>query len=60
MLRGGAVVKMPADDPRAVALFETIRAGDVEALERLLADHGELATAGLVQPRIGDEWKALQ
>src|SRR4051794_12960999 len=48
-------VKMPADDPRAVALSEAIRAGDVEALERLLAEHEELATARLVDPACGDE-----
>jgi hypothetical protein len=38
------------DDPRAVAAVAAIHAGDVEGLERLLAEHAELATA-----RIADE-----
>src|SRR5918999_5666443 len=50
---------MPADDPRAVALAEAIRAGDVAALERLLGEHGDLATARFVDPRCGDERTAL-
>ena len=33
------------DDPRAVAAFEAIHAGDVERLGRLLAEHPALATA---------------
>jgi ankyrin repeat protein len=52
-------VKLQADDPRAVSLAEAIRAGNVEALERLLAEHGDLATARLVYPRCGDERTAL-
>jgi uncharacterized protein len=59
MDRGCGVVKMPADDPRAVALFEAIRAGDVDAVERLLAEHEELATARFVDPRCGDQRTAL-
>jgi uncharacterized protein len=50
---------MPADDPRAAALTEAIHAGNVEALERLLAEHEELATARFVDPRCGDERTAL-
>jgi ankyrin repeat protein len=52
-------MKLPADDPRAVALSGVIRTGDVDALERVLAEHGELATARLVDPRCGDERTAL-
>ena len=52
-------MRMPADDPRAVGLAEAIRAGDVRALERLLAEHGELATARFVDPTCGDERTAL-
>lgn len=48
-------MKLPAGDPRAVALTKAIRAGDLEAVERLLAEHGELATARFVDPRCGDE-----
>jgi ankyrin repeat protein len=48
-------MKMPADDPRAILLSEAIRAGNVEALERLLTEHEELATARLVDPACGDE-----
>jgi uncharacterized protein len=58
-VRGFAVVKLPADDPRAVALSQAIRAGDLDAVERLLAEHGELATARFVDPRCGDERSAL-
>jgi uncharacterized protein len=54
-----AVVKIPADDPRAAALSEAIRAGDVDAVERLLAEHGDLATARFVKPACGDERTAL-
>jgi uncharacterized protein len=36
---------IPAADPRAAAAVDAIRAGDVDALERLLAHHPELATA---------------
>jgi ankyrin repeat protein len=50
---------MPADDPRAVALSEAIRAGDVDAVGRLLAEYDELATARFVDPRCGDERTAL-
>jgi uncharacterized protein len=52
-------MKMRADDPRAVALVEAVRAGDAGAVEHLLADHGELATARFVDPRCGDERSAL-
>ena len=52
-------MKMRADDPRAVALVEAVRAGDVGAVEHLLADHGELATARFVDPRCSDERSAL-
>jgi len=52
-------VKLPADDSRAVALSEAIRAGDVGAVERLLAEHGDLATARFVDPRCGEERSAL-
>ena len=52
-------MKMPADDPRAIELAEAIRAGNVGALERLLADHGDLAAAWFVDPRSGDERSAL-
>jgi hypothetical protein len=48
-------VKIPADDPRAVALSEAIRVGDLDAVDRLLAEHGELAAARFVAPRCGDE-----
>ena len=52
-------MKMPADDPRALRLAEAIRAGDVPELERLLAEHGELATARFVDPNCGDERTAV-
>lgn len=48
-------MKLPADDPRAVALYEAIRAGDLDAVERLLAEHRELATARFVDSGCGDE-----
>jgi hypothetical protein len=40
-----------ADDPRAVAAVEAIRAGDLESLRRVLAEHPALATAGLGSER---------
>jgi ankyrin repeat protein len=52
-------MKLPANDPRAVALFEAIRAGDLAALERLLREHGDFATARFVDPSCGDERTAL-
>jgi uncharacterized protein len=52
-------VKLPADNPQAVAFIEAIRGGDVESLERLLAEHRGLATARFVDPRCGDERSAL-
>ena len=52
-------VKLPADNPQAVAFIEAIRGGDVESLERLLAEHRGLATARIVDPRCGDERSAL-
>ena len=42
---------IPGDDPRAVAAFEAIHAGDVEGLERLLAEHPTLATARFTDER---------
>jgi uncharacterized protein len=39
---------LPEDDPRAVALVAAIRDGDVEALQRQLREHPELATARVV------------
>jgi uncharacterized protein len=36
---------VPADDPIAVAAAEAVRAGDLDALERLLSAHPALATA---------------
>ena len=36
---------VPADDPRSLAATEAVRAGDLDALERLLSAHPELATA---------------
>jgi uncharacterized protein len=44
-------VTIPGDDPRALAAFEAIHAGDVEALERLLAEHPALATARFTDER---------
>ena len=32
------MARLPSDDPRAVAARAAIQAGDVEALERLLAE----------------------
>ena len=42
---------MPGDDARAAGAVGAIRAGDVAALERLLAEHPELATARLTDAR---------
>ena len=42
---------IPGDDPRAVAAFEAIHTGDVEGLERLLAEHPTLATARFTDER---------
>ena len=52
-------MKLSADDPRAVALFEAIRAGDLDGIERLLAEQGDLATARFVDARCGEERTAL-
>jgi hypothetical protein len=52
-------MKMPADDPRAGSLAAAIRAGDVEALQRLLTERGGLATARCVDPACGDEGTSL-
>ena len=41
---------IPADDPRAVALTTAIQAGDLSALDGLIARHPEVSTA-----RFGDE-----
>jgi uncharacterized protein len=43
-------VLLAADDPLATSATEAVRAGDVDTVTRLLADHPDLATA-----RIGDE-----
>jgi uncharacterized protein len=40
--------KIPADDPRAVAVVSTIRNGDVDALQRVLNDDPALATTRIV------------
>lgn len=48
-------MKMAPDDPRAVGLAEAIRTGNVVALERLLSEHEEIATARFVDPGCGDE-----
>jgi len=48
-------MKMPAADPRAIALAAAIRVGNVEELERLLTEHEGLATARFVDPACGDE-----
>jgi uncharacterized protein len=50
-----SMVSIRADDPRAVAAFEAIHAGDVDALERLLVDDRGLATARFTDPSCGDE-----
>ena len=39
------MIDIPDDDPLAVAVVQAIRTGDVERLERLLAEHPSLATA---------------
>jgi len=39
------VTTIRSDDPRAAAAFEAIHAGDVRALERLLAEHPDLVSA---------------
>jgi uncharacterized protein len=44
-------VTIPGDDPRAVAAFAAIRAGDVEGLGRLVAEDAELATARFTDER---------
>jgi len=41
------VAIIDTEDPTATAAVEAIRRGDVEALQRLLADHPDLATAAL-------------
>jgi uncharacterized protein len=50
-----AMVSIPADDQRAVAASEAIHGGDLPALERLLADRPDLATARLIEAGCGDE-----
>lgn len=52
-------MKLPADDPRAAALIAALRSGDVDAVERLLAEHADLAGARFVDPSCGDERTAL-
>ncbi len=49
------MVSIRADHPRAVAAFEAIHAGDVQALERLLVEDRELAAARFTDPSCGDE-----
>ncbi|MBC7788599.1 MAG: ankyrin repeat domain-containing protein [Anaerolineae bacterium] len=44
------MTSIPPEDPLAVALVEAIRAGNVSALKRLLADNPGIATA-----RVGDD-----
>ena len=44
---------MRSDDPVAVSLIQAIRAGDLEALARLLAEHPGLATTPLEDDRGG-------
>jgi len=44
------VVTIDTEDPLAVAAAGAIHAGDIPVLERLLAEHPELATA-----RLGDD-----
>jgi uncharacterized protein len=41
-------LRLDADDPLAKAAGEAVRAGDVEAVKRLVAEHPELATARVV------------
>ncbi|HKX28441.1 MAG TPA: ankyrin repeat domain-containing protein [Blastocatellia bacterium] len=45
------MLKIPADDSRAVAVVAAIQQGDLEGLERLLGDHPGLATARIVDDR---------
>lgn len=45
------MLSIPIDDPRAVALTVAIRSGDVDALDGLLRDSPELATARVVDAR---------
>ena len=47
-VEGVVALRLAQDDALAVALATAIRAGDVAALERLLADQPELATARMV------------
>jgi uncharacterized protein len=44
---GRMVKTIPTDDPLAVAAVEAIHSGDLAGLNRLLADHPDLATARL-------------
>jgi hypothetical protein len=49
-------VIIPTDDPRAIAAVAAIHGGDTTVLEMLLAQHPELATAGLgSDQRCGDQ-----
>ena len=43
---------MATDDPLAVAVISAIHDGDVDSLQRLLADHPELATAVIASEKI--------
>jgi ankyrin repeat protein len=45
------VTTIRSDDPRAVAAFEAIHAGDVQALRRLLAEHPDLVSARFTDER---------
>jgi uncharacterized protein len=49
----GDVGRLRADEPLAVAATDVIRAGDAAALEQLLREHPELATARLGDPPKG-------
>lgn len=42
------VLRIDADDPLAAEATAALTAGDVEAVQRLLADHPELANARIV------------
>jgi hypothetical protein len=45
------MLKLPDNDPVAVALVKAIRAGDLATLERLLAEHPGLASAMILDSK---------
>jgi hypothetical protein len=49
------MVSIPSDDSRALAAFEAIHGGDIEALARLLVEYPDLAIARVVDRSCGDE-----